>query len=121
MSCMDKKEKKLTGYFGGKYWDLTNIGNRYYKKPRYSCFFSKSGDYHYYVYNVSENNETKTVRVKFDYGDVIYPEKWYFENDSIINIQSFRYRVLKLTEKYFKIQNIEESSDIVVYQLSPQQ
>lgn len=120
ISCKDEKEKKLTGYFGGKYWDAISIDGNKYDKPRYSSFFGKNGNYYYYVYHFDEILNEK-VRFKFDYGDVIYPEKWHFESDSVINIQSFRYRILKLTKTNFKIQNIEVPSNITEYKLSSQQ
>ncbi|MEM0578778.1 hypothetical protein [Flavobacterium polysaccharolyticum] len=120
ISCLNEKQTNLTGYFNGKYWDVISIDGHKYDKPRYSSFFGKNGDYFYYVYNYDEK-ENKKARSKFDYGDVIYPEMWHFENDSVVNIQSFRYRILKLTKTNFKIQNIEVSSDVTEYQLSPLQ
>ncbi|MFN7098874.1 MAG: hypothetical protein ACK4M4_00695 [Flavobacterium sp.] len=119
-SCKSENEKKLIGYSNGKYWDLIKIKDYKYYKPKYSAYFGKNGDYLYYFFNVGDSNNTKE-RIKYDFGDVIYPEKWFFENDSIVSIQGFRYRILKLTNTHFEIQNLEVPDDIVEYKLSSEQ
>ena len=116
-SCKKEKEAIISGYLNGKYWDVMSVENRKFVHPKYCSYFGANNDYFYYVYRIDKNTNKK-VRIKFDYGDVIYPDKWYLESDSVINIQSFRYRILRLSENTLKIQNIEVPSDITEYKLS---
>jgi hypothetical protein len=113
-SCKNRNEKIISGSLNGRYWDVVKIKTDKFDNPRYCSYFGSNGDYFYYSYYFDEKLNKK-IRIKFNYGDVIYPEKWYFENDSIINIQSFRYRILELTDNKLKIQNIEVSNDIKEY------
>ena len=72
--CSHNKYMEILTGENGFYWDIIQDANRKFSKPVYSYFFDTNGGCIYYAYMKYPNKPIK--RVKFDYGDVVYPQTW---------------------------------------------
>lgn len=78
-------EKQLTG--GGAYfWDVYDFKKKYIT---YSYSFSADGSWRHYI--CKEGKRTRMPK-----GDMVYPDTWSLEGDSLLIIGGFKHRILKL-------------------------
>src|SRR5947207_12046117 len=80
-SCSHNKYREILTGKNGFYWDVVQNGDRKFNSPGYSYFFNPNGGCIYYAYMKYPNTPTK--RVKFDYGDVVYPNTWQLNSDTL--------------------------------------
>ena len=110
-TCSYNKYKELLVGGNGFYWDVVQDGNRKFSIPRYSYFFGKSGGCVYYAYMKYPDKPIK--RVKFDYGDVVYPNTWELKSDTL-KIQGFQKKIISLTQNKITLIELNDSKDTIV-------
>jgi len=117
ISCMHQDKKWIISGNSGKYWDIYRMRERNYLKARYGYYFKNNGECIYYSY--SKNNINGNFkRDKFDFGDVIYTEKWSMKMDSVINILGIDYKISHLSKDKFIIVNVANNKDTIYLKLS---
>lgn len=76
--------QKLTGN-STLFWDIYDR-ERGYVKASYS--FSENGSWFYYLYKDGK-------RTRMPKGDMVYPDTWTIEKDSVLNLGGFKQKILK--------------------------
>ncbi len=98
-----------------KYWDIVeHPGNYYYKNkskrfPIYCYYFDIKGNFSSMVYPINKGRRKRTIPFTKDFSDYIVPDTWEYESDSIIKIQGYEYRIIKLTEDSLIISSLSAS------------
>ncbi|MES2545186.1 MAG: hypothetical protein V4548_09900 [Bacteroidota bacterium] len=107
--------------FSGKYWDLVRIDNQKWgNEVYYLAYFNSNGNYISYYKRPNKSGNGFRI-VKFETGDMVYPDKWSLENDSILIENGYKHRILVLNDTFMKIQNIYDKTRIIEYRLSKNQ
>ena len=101
ISCRNSSNStKLTGKTK-RFWDVSY-------SPGYCYEFSRNGSCRYYYY---ARTEGKAVRKLFPFDDVIVSNSWNFVNDSIIDINGYKYSYKFVNDTLLKLSNIRFLSD----------
>ena len=99
----------------GHFWDCTQVDN--VKGGLNSGYrFLSSGECYYYYYKFWQGQRTDSV-YRYDDDDVIVPDKWWLEGDSILIIRGIRHRILEYTSDHVAI--IYNPNDTVVLRDNP--
>ena len=113
--CSHNKYMEILTGENGFYWDIIQDANRKFSKPVYSYFFDTNGGCIYYAYMKYPNKPIK--RLKFDYGDVVYPQTWKLNSDTL-EIQGFKNKIVSITKDKIVLLERNESKDTLVLQRS---
>ena len=114
-SCSHNKNKEFLVGENGFYWDIVQDGDRKFSTPKYSYFFKSNGGCVYYAYMKYSDESAK--RVKFDYGDVVYPDTWQLKSDTL-EIQGFKNKIVSLTQDKIILIELNDSKDTIMLRKS---
>ena len=110
-ACSHNKHSDILTGKNGFYWDIIQDGDRKFIRPGYSYFFDTNGSCIYYAYMKYPNEPVK--RVMFDYGDVVYPNTWKLNFDTL-EIQGFQNKIISITQNKIVLIQLNESKDSLV-------
>jgi hypothetical protein len=114
-ACSQNKYNEALVGKNGLFWDVIQSGDRRFNTPRYSYFFDINGVCIYYTYMKYPNMPVK--RVKFDYGDVVYPNTWQLISDTL-QIQGFKHKIVSFTQDKIILIESNTSKDTLMLKRS---